>query len=103
MLLALVLLALLLALRLKFRWFDSRAVQATLALCVALLPELTPEQLCSSAAIAASCCEFSKSSMHANVLGSHGPAVTVDPWAAALRLSAAVPFFLWLANVAVLH
>ena len=44
-LLALVLLALLLALRLKLRWFDSRAVQATLALCVALLPELTPEQL----------------------------------------------------------
>ena len=36
-------------------------------------------------------------------LGSHGLAVTVDPWAAALRLSAAVPFFLWLANVAVLH
>ena len=115
-LLALVLLALLLALRLKLRWFDSRAVQATLALCVALLPELTPEQLCSSAAIAASCCEFSKSSMHAYVLGSHGPAVPVDPWAAALRLSAAVPFFLlacqccgasellfvfWLANVAV--
>ena len=49
--------------RLNQRWFDSRAVQATLALCVALLPELTPEQLCSSAAIAASCCEFSKSSL----------------------------------------
>ena len=31
--------------RLNLRWFDSRAVQATLALCVALLPELTPEQL----------------------------------------------------------
>ena len=27
------------------RWFDSRAVQATLALWVALLPEPSPEQL----------------------------------------------------------
>ena len=31
--------------RLNQRWFDSRAVQATLALCVALLPEPSPEQL----------------------------------------------------------